>query len=68
MTNDLQIKFFQDLAKEVENSQGYPHSIEVDPYVYRENTIANTIVFELSNLILTIHDNGTYLLEKRNDD
>jgi len=65
MTNDLQIKHFQEFAKEVENSQDYPHSIEFDPYVYRENTIANTVVFELNNLILTLNDNGTYLLEKK---
>jgi hypothetical protein len=37
--------------------------IEVEPFVYEKNNIANTIVLEFDNLVLTLNNDATYTVE-----
>lgn len=57
---------FQEMADIVKH-RGYANGsidrIEVEPFVYEENNVANTVVFEFDGIILTLNDDGTYNLE-----
>lgn len=57
---------FQEFGRAV-NHRGYSNgsidSIEVQPFVYEENNVINTVVFEFDKTIVTLHDDGTYSLE-----
>ena len=53
---------FQEFGRAV-NHNGSIDSIEVQPFVYEENNVINTVVFEFDKTIVTLHDDGTYSLE-----
>lgn len=57
---------FQEFGRAVNHrghSNGSIDSIEVQPFVYEEDNVINTVVFEFDGLILTLFDDGTYSLE-----
>jgi hypothetical protein len=49
---------FQEMADIVSGRS----DIEVEPFVYEENNVANTVVFEFDGIVLTLNDDGTYNL------
>ena len=51
---------FQEFGEIVEK---YSTVVEVEPFVYKENKVINTVVFEFNGVILTLFDDGTYDLE-----
>jgi ArsR family metal-binding transcriptional regulator len=55
---------FQEMSNIIKSSKNFPYAIEIVPYVYEENDTVNTVVFEFGKVILTIHSDGTYTLDK----
>lgn len=59
---------FQEFGRTIEDLghiNGSIDNIEVQPFIYEENNVINTIVFEFDRSVVTLLDDGTYTLENK---